>query len=38
MKLQTTCKQLDATDFMKIMILDIVILLIQFMVLIIIWG
>jgi hypothetical protein len=35
MKLQTTCKQLDATDFMKIMLLDVVILLIQFMLLII---
>jgi len=31
MKLQTTYKQLDATDFMKIMVLDVVILLIQFM-------
>lgn len=35
MKLQTTCKRLDATDFMKIMVLDTVILLIQFMLLII---
>jgi len=31
MNLQTTCKQLEATDFMKIMILDMVILTIQFM-------
>jgi hypothetical protein len=31
MNLQTTCKQLDATDFMKVMILDMVILTIQFM-------
>jgi hypothetical protein len=38
MKLQTTCKQLDATDFMKIMVLDVALLLIQFMVLIIVWG
>mgnify|MGYP001228802436 FL=1 len=31
MNLQTTCKQLDAIDFMKIMILDMVLLTIQFM-------
>jgi len=38
MNLQTTCKQLEATDFMKIMILDMVLLTIQFMLLIIVWG
>lgn len=38
MNLQTTCKQLDATDFMKIMLLDMVLLTIQFMLLIIVWG
>jgi len=38
MKLQTTCKQLDATDFMKIMVLDVALLLIQFMLLIIVWA
>jgi hypothetical protein len=38
MNLQTTCKQLEATDFMKIMLLDMVLLTIQFMLLIIVWG
>jgi len=38
MKLQTTCKQLDTTDFIKIMVLDVALLLIQFMLLIIVWA